>query len=185
MTRRTQVSVLADVSEPQPFSLTFDLAGRKITFKGEPVDERDGKILYELAPEGIDGSECDICSSEAVESYCLIKGSLHPRCEEHRKGIAIRFDVVRLPRPPTAMELLMPKGEGISEEEAKALERRRFHKAAIKLQAAGLTIKEISTSLGRQGFKNTAPNTVAKHLRGECACNKQRALPARVAEATD
>lgn len=154
------------MSTPKPFSLSFTLSGQRVCFTGEPIDEQNGEILYALAPvdDGdFNGSECDVCRKD-VETYCLIKSELHPRCKEHgQEGVLINFEPLRLPKPPTLGELLRSTTGEVDE-------RKKVHDMMVALKGEGLSYAEISKQLKALGYEAVQPRTVQKHCLGGCSC---------------
>lgn len=71
---------------------------------------------------------------------------------------------VPFPYPPTLADLMEPEHPGDNN-------RLEIHNLAVKLHTVDkFSYKQISDMLTKQGYTEVTARTVAKHVRGECAC---------------
>jgi hypothetical protein len=140
----------------EPFDFGIKIAGTRLKLKAEPVDEYEGFTVYLPTPDGITGPECEVCGKD-LNSYYLIRDTLHVRCADHAEGIALDFGELRIPGLVKSMK------------DAPVGSPRWFHLQTTRLRDQGLSLGDISKSLEERGYP-LGKRQIQRHLAGDCGC---------------
>jgi len=139
----------------EPFDFVVTIGGTKLKLRAEPVEELENLTVYILTAERESG-ECERCGTEDASLY-LINGILRTRCSAHAEGIGLQFDPLKVPRPRENRKRA-PEGTP-----------RWFHVQTTRLRDQGLSLGDISKSLGELGHP-LGKRQIQRHLAGDCGC---------------